>query len=67
MSWCRVREEEGGHVVGFNPPMHSLIRNGDEMQHTDGQFNPFRSIIGGSSLGGRAGKRKISWQDPVAF
>lgn len=63
------REEEAlkERSEPFNPPMHSLIRNGGEMQHTDVQFDPFRSITGGSSLAGRAGKRKISWQDPVAF
>lgn len=63
------REEETlqERSAPFNPPMRSLIRNGVEMQHTDVQFDLSRSITGGSSLGGRAGKRKISWQDPVAF
>ncbi|GJV28208.1 hypothetical protein Tco_1384656 [Tanacetum coccineum] len=51
----------------FNPPTHSLIRNDVRMLHTDVRFDPFRNITGASSLGGRAGKRKISWQDPVAF
>nr|GEV00655.1 hypothetical protein [Tanacetum cinerariifolium] len=51
----------------FNPSTHSLIRNDVEMLHTDVRFDPLRNITGGSSLGGRAGKRKISWQDPVAF
>ncbi|PWA57085.1 hypothetical protein CTI12_AA412170 [Artemisia annua] len=61
MGWSHRLEEEASQER--SEPFHDC-RNGVEMQHTDVRLDPFRSITGGSNLGGRAGKRKISWQDP---
>ncbi|KAI7756160.1 hypothetical protein M8C21_018940 [Ambrosia artemisiifolia] len=40
----------------FYPVMHGLIKNGVDKQHADVRLAIFRN----------AGKRKVSWQDPVA-
>lgn len=49
----------------FDHPTDSLIRNGLNEQNTNLQLSMFRNV--GSGTSGRAGKRKVSWQDPVAL
>ncbi|XP_076936896.1 uncharacterized protein LOC143604245, partial [Bidens hawaiensis] len=49
------REEE--KLQPFDSRMQGLTRNGVDSQHTDAQLSVFRN----------GGKRKVSWQDPVAI
>ncbi|KAM0031235.1 hypothetical protein Hdeb2414_s0017g00506531 [Helianthus debilis subsp. tardiflorus] len=52
----REEEEVQEQCEAFDPVMHGLIRNGVDEQPTDVRLSIFRNV----------GKRKVSWQDPVA-
>ncbi|MFS7966781.1 hypothetical protein Hanom_Chr09g00777861 [Helianthus anomalus] len=59
MSWIQREEEElQEQREPFDHVMHGLIRKGVDEQHTNERLSMFRNI--------GSGKRKVSWQDPVA-
>lgn len=58
--------QENCEAFRFEEPRKVLVRGGlDEQQHNDLMLSVCRNIGDGSTS--RPGKRKISWQDPVAL
>ncbi|KAF5789438.1 hypothetical protein HanRHA438_Chr09g0382811 [Helianthus annuus] len=54
----REEEELEEQREPFDHVMHGLMRKGVDEQHTDERLSMFRNV--------GSGKRKVSWQDPVA-